>query len=625
MTEHIKNTLTLSFENILDHSGYLSLNFEISNNEIFYLPENEKKKVSPLKFENDILFKKILQYSNYGLKNKKTTSFDVINWQKSSSISARYDSYEFSVLQEKTHLKLTKLKETHPRNLALKQDAAILEYIDDVILVTEAEPINGIGPRIIYMNQAFEKMSGYTLAEVFGKTPRIFQGENTADADREKIRNALTRWEPITIDIVNYTKNKKEFNVELIINPRKDETGWYTHWVSVQRDVTARKKIESQLEHQSKLALIGEIAAGVGHEINNPLAIIKGLLEMTQSSLKDLGINDEKIKMNFEYMNQASERIANITKGLRAFSRVNINKSDYFCAYDMLKETVDMLHDVYKKEGVDLKFSSNHKKLSLFGNRGRLQQAITNLITNAKDASDGEVTRLIHVKAYVASNNVLITIEDNGRGIPDFIKDKMFQPFFTTKDVNKGTGIGLSMTRAIVEEHNGNISFKSEIGRGTEFTISIPIVSEKNLVTEEVKVEEVKIVENDSKLKLLVVDDEIHLHEIYYFYFSKMGFDVELVENGKSALELIKSKHFDLIISDVSMPVMDGVALFKELEESNMLQTSKFMFITGEAGYECERLKDIIHKVDYVLEKPFKPDVFITKMHQIFPDRFKKT
>jgi PAS domain S-box-containing protein len=343
-----QNTLLASqrtFESLAEHYQEQNLVFEISANEVFHLPDvAPKEKIAPLKFENDATLKRIIFYSNFAVHNNKTVSFDVINWVNSTSNSARYDTYEFTPRQERTLLKLTRFQESHPRNLALMQNAAILDYIDDVILVTEAEPVDEIGPRIIYVNQAFEKMSGYSLSEIFGKTPRIFQGEKTADTDRKKIREALKKWDPITIELVNYTKSKREFDVELIINPRKDEVGWYTHWVSVQRDVTIRKETQRHLEHHSKLALIGEIAAGVGHEINNPIAIIKGLLDMTLSSLKKQGVDDEKIIFNFERMNRASDRITNIAKGLRSFARFDSDESDYFCVYDMIMQNKGLIH-----------------------------------------------------------------------------------------------------------------------------------------------------------------------------------------------------------------------------------------------------------------------------------------
>lgn len=599
--------------------------FEINENEIFYLHTPEaKEKTDPLKFNNEALFKRIIFYSNFAAKNNKTVSFNLIDWEKSSSENAKYETYEFYIKQEIKLLKLKKFQESHPRNLALMQDAPILDYIGDVILVTEAEPIDKPGPRIIYANRAFEKMSGYSFCDIFGKSPRIFQGEQTSTADRKKINEALKKWDSITIDIVNYTKSGSKFNVELDINPRMDEVGWYTHWVSVQRDVSARKETQRQIEHHSKLALIGEIAAGVGHEINNPLAIIKGILEMTQSTLAELGLSDDKINLNFERMNKASDRISKIAKGLRAFARIDTDKSDYFCVSEVIKETVDMLCDIYRKEGVLIDFSSDQKKLIAFGNRGRFQQAITNLIANAKDATEGRESRSIIIKSNVVESNISITIKDNGQGIPTEIRDKLFQPFFTTKEVNKGTGIGLSLVRTIAQEHGGVVSFDSEVGKGTEFRISLPLATDpcEDLDIENKK--EIKSVESKDKLQVLVVEDESDLREIMNFHFSKIGLSVHLAENGKIALEMIKSRTFDLIVSDISMPEMDGKMLFNAIGDLKIVNPPKFMFITGEVGSENEKMKDIINKVDGLLCKPLEIGEFSIKLNDLFPSKFEK-
>jgi CheY-like chemotaxis protein len=290
----------------------------------------------------------------------------------------------------------------------------------------------------------------------------------------------------------------------------------------------------------------------------------------------------------------------------------------------MIKETVDLLCDIYKKEGVVLKFSSAQKKLLVFGNRGRFQQAVTNLISNAKDATEGKEVRLIFIHADLVTDSVLITIKDNGQGIPKTIKEKIFQPFFTTKEVNKGTGIGLSIVSSIIQQHNGIISFESEIGQGTEFTICLPSVSN---VQESLEIEnrgKVKLVDSDVRLQVLVVEDEEDLREIMHFHLSKMGLSVHLAEDGRIALEMIKTQHFDLIISDITMPVMDGITLFNSLGELNLLHPPKFMFITGEVARDNELLRDIIENVDDVLEKPFKPEVWLVKMSALFPTKFRK-
>jgi PAS domain S-box-containing protein len=615
----------MTFEELSVQNQQVDLIFEISGGNVFYPPDQQSlQKLSPLTFEDQNLLRRLVSYSSFAKTKNMKTSFDTIIWEKSTWENVSYQNYEFYDDRDVSKLKISQIQVSTPKKLALFEDAEILEYIDDVILITEADSIGPDGHRIIFANKAFEKMSGFKLSDIFGKNPRIFQGEKTADEDRKKIRDALQRWESITIEILNYTKSNHEIDIELNINPRKDEAGWYTHWVSIQRDVTNRKKTQRLLDHQSKLALIGEMAAGVGHEINNPIAIIKGLLEITVSTLRDLGVNDENVFLNFERMNLASDRITHIAKGLRSYSRLDSDKSDYYCVYDLTRETVDMLCDVYKKENILLKFSSPFNKLTVFGNRGRFQQVMINLISNAKDATEGIDNREIVVMAESNLNNILISVSDNGRGIPDKIKDKIFNPFFTTKEVNRGTGIGLSMVGTIVKEHNGSISFTTEIAKGTTFHISLPPALNINEELEEAKKVEIKISKVEEKFQLLVVEDEEDLRGIMYYFFSKMGISVYLAENGKIALEMIKSTHFDLIISDISMPVMDGVTLFKMLDEFNILHPPKFMFITGGAGRESEKLRDIIDKVDDVLEKPLMPDEFIIKLSKLFPDKFFK-
>ncbi len=241
--------------------------------------------------------------------------------------------------------------------------------------------------------------------------------------------------------------------------------------------------VESQLEHQknltmhnSRLAMIGQLAAGVGHEINNPLQIIMGHLSLAKDQYQKMSNNNPSLDLNprFEKMATALTRIANIVKGLRTFARSDDAQISVFNLSDLIQETVDLLFDIYRKEEVSLIFNGPRREELIEGNRGRIHQVIMNLIANAKDATEDCSDKKIEISLMPNGEFLTIVIADNGKGIPEELRDKIFEPFFTTKDVNKGTGIGLSLVSTIVKEHGGELHLESTPGKGSKFYISLP-------------------------------------------------------------------------------------------------------------------------------------------------------
>jgi PAS domain S-box-containing protein len=253
------------------------------------------------------------------------------------------------------------------------------------------------------------------------------------------------------------------------------------------RDISNRKKLEKNLEeqrkisqHQTKLASIGQLAAGVGHEINNPLAIIKGYLSALESDLKEKLEGELKAQSMIHKIDIATDRISNIVKGLRTFSRSDSILLGDFNFKEAIEETIQLLREIYLKEGVTLLFESeSDKKFTLYGNKGRMEQVILNLLSNAKDATEGQPNRAITLRLKEISGKAILTVEDNGKGIPASVADRIFDPFFTTKDVNKGTGIGLAITSSIIKEHEGDISFTTQKDVGTIFKIELPVTKDK--------------------------------------------------------------------------------------------------------------------------------------------------
>ncbi|MBM4053365.1 MAG: PAS domain S-box protein [Planctomycetes bacterium] len=282
--------------------------------------------------------------------------------------------------------------------------------------------------------------------------------------------------------VYNNSNNKKKF-CNVISSPIFDKEGKVVQVLELIQDVTEKKReeerqknLQQQLIHSDRLISIGRLAAGVAHEINTPLAIISG---MTQGFLeRKKSFNNETIK-EFKTIQKVTKRIEKIVNSLLELSHfegneqprsVNINK--------IIKETVTLVIETFTKKNkkVVLKLSSGLPKIRGFAEQ--LQQVIMNLLINADDATKPGDTVSI-TTSMKNKNTINIAFEDTGIGIPENQISRIFDPFFTNKEVGKGTGLGLSITYGIIKRHNGAISVTSEVGKGTKFDINLPINFEK--------------------------------------------------------------------------------------------------------------------------------------------------
>lgn len=247
----------------------------------------------------------------------------------------------------------------------------------------------------------------------------------------------------------------------------------------VAEEALAKQKTIAQ--HHAKLASIGQLAAGVGHEINNPLAIIAGYLSAIELKYeKEEEAAPEFLSVYLKKINFAVERIAKIVKGLRSFSRMDDHDISDFSPYEAIQESIYLIDEIYKKDGINISLDSRVSEAKMIsGNRGNFQQMLMNLLSNAKDAVLKSQQKNIEIILNETNNILEITIKDSGCGIAQELHEKVFEMFFTTKDVNKGTGIGLSQVHNFVKEMDGFVNIESSASNGTSFLIKLPIQKAK--------------------------------------------------------------------------------------------------------------------------------------------------
>lgn len=379
------------------------------------------------------------------------------------------------------------------------------------------------------------------------------------------------------------------------------------------------KKLAQQIrinQHQAKLASIGTLAAGIGHEINNPLAIMVGNLSLLQMHLKDDNKTNTVTEKHFLKIEKAIDRISGIIKGLRSLSRTDEIQFNEFSLTELLLETEDMIRGIYDREGIDLS-SQVEPGLIFFGNRGRLQQVLLNLLSNAKDSLENRPVKQIHLLCKFINGSIEISVKDTGAGIAPELQSKIFEPFFTTKGVNKGTGIGLALSDSIVKEHGGEILISSQVGNGSLFTVILPAI--KIAKGPPSQTENASVPRTDSPKRfsgtVLIVDDEEDLLEIYKHILEDYGLNVLIAANGLDGFEIFfKHLHqIDLVISDMKMPILDGPGFLSKVK--NTSYQGPFYFVTGGVNMEISNIRD---KVDGVLSKPLKEETIYNLLSKVF-------
>ena len=353
----------------------------------------------------------------------------------------------------------------------------------------------------------------------------------------------------------------------------------------VLREVVERKraeeerlKLERKVQINSRLTSIGEMAAGIAHEINNPLTPILGFADMLLK--RDL---PEDVKDDLQIIRDSARRTADVTRRLLLFARQS-KPMRTLCNINEVVETTLQLRAYYlKTNNIKVITELDLELPQTMADAGQLQQVVLNLIMNAEYSmvhARGGGNLLI--KTEKMGNIICLSVKDDGPGISKENMEKLFTPFFSTKKVGEGTGLGLSTCHGIIAEHNGRIYAESEVGKGATFIVELPIIRQQ-------KEEEAKLSESDTreageavKARILVVDDEPAITQVLKRVLTGEGYEVEITDKAKAALGLIKGGKYALILLDIKLPDMSGIELYQHLDKTAMSLTQRIIFITGD-------------------------------------------
>jgi PAS domain S-box-containing protein len=333
--------------------------------------------------------------------------------------------------------------------------------------------ITDLNGKMIYVNRAFELASGYSKEELLGKNPRIFGSGKMSSAFWDKMWATISSGKVWVGEIENRKKNGEPFYTQLLISPIIDKENNVTGYFAIHRDLTEKKTFEKQLIHSQKMESIGTLAAGIAHEVGNPLASISALVQVAQRSTKE-PLVIEKLAL---VKNQIT-RISKIIRDLVDFSRPSNYELKLTDINKVLIEAIEITKVGTKAKDITFEYELNEMIPYLPLIADQIQQVFLNILLNAVDAiaeKKNNKNEKITIKSDVDNDFVVITFTDTGTGISDENLNKVFEPFFTTKKEGKGTGLGLWVSYGIIKSFQGEIKVSSKLGEGTTFTIKLPI------------------------------------------------------------------------------------------------------------------------------------------------------
>jgi len=473
----------------------------------------------------------------------------------------------------------------HSAEASLRKLSRAVEQAADTVFITDRSGV------IEYVNPAFEALTGYTREEACGQTARILKsGEQSAEMYQDLWRTILSG-NVFRGILANRKKNGDLYYVEESICPVRDAQGEITHFISNGRDLTERMRLEAQLVQAQKMDAIGRLAGGVAHDFNNLLTIITSYSELALDSVPE----HSPLQIKLQEILSAARRAAELTRQLLAFSRKQPQAL-------RVTELNPVIHDIGKTlprligEDIEFNFVPGAGLGRVRIDPVQIEQILMNLAANARDAMpQGGHLRIetsdalldsdyIHTKAAVISPGryALITVTDDGAGIPQEDLPHIFEPFYTTKPQGKGTGLGLATVYGIVKQNKGFVWVYSEPGCGTVFKIYLPCAVEKNRAFE-AEAEGANGLARGSETVLLVEDEEAVRRAMVEF-LRLQGYNVIEARDGVDALEQARDHQakIDLLVTDVVMPNMSGGELAKEL--GHLRPEIKFLFVSGYAG-----------------------------------------
>jgi len=479
-----------------------------------------------------------------------------------------------------------------------------------------------------YFNKAWLEFTGLSLDEALsGRCQRVL---HPAD-----LQTFLETFEPALATQVSFQLETRilRFDGEYRSffttgRPFYAADGSFAGYIGNCVDITERKINEEQLRQVQRMESLGKLSAGIAHEFNNILAVIEGHAEL----LKMKRPTDEPLVKALNSILDASGRAAHLTNSMMAYTQKQLSSPEVVDLSDVVYEMDTFLSNVIRKD-LNLKIELSREDLPVCIDIGQIEQVLMNLVSNGRDAMSSGGTLVVRTGATdqlpagldvtnkcPGGRHVVLTVSDDGCGMSSAIREKMYEPYFTTKDVGKGTGLGLSVAQGIIAQHNGHISCVSEEGRGTIFTIYFPLdESVGNPEAEESMIKEVvarNLPQLRDKRTVLLVDDDEMVRTVVEELLENDGYKVLSAACGDEALDLYEqhASRISLVIIDFNMPQKNGGQVARELRLKQC--DLPVVIMSGDLNVPIDTDSDNGLIVD-TLSKPFQSKTLLAKVKEL--------
>ncbi len=501
--------------------------------------------------------------------------------------------------------------------------ATAIEQASETIVITD------IGGHIQYVNPAFTNLTGYSAEEALGQNPRIVQSGEHDQGFYIEMWATLLRGDTWYGHLTNMKKDGSFFEEEATISPVKDTKGRISNFVAVKRDVSRERLLENQLRQSVKMEAVGTMASGIAHDFNNILAAILGYAEFIQRDVS----KESRVGKNIAEILTAGKRAAELVRQILIFSRQQASDKQALLPNLIVNEALNMLRATLPAT-VTIEDDIDPDCRAILANPTAIHQIVVNLCTNGFQAMAAQkgilqvwlkqqqltVEDIPAGEKIAAGDFVVLTVTDSGCGMDQATMGRIFEPYFSTKEVGRGTGLGLAVIHGLTKDYGGFVQVKSKVNQGSSFSVYFP-------VTEEVVIRPVikKLKKNSEETipvcaRILVVDDELLLVKINEKRLQSMGYDVTSHTDSKKALEAFQNdpEGFDLLVTDQTMPGLTGAELAQAILK--LKPSLPIIMCTGHSDIVSEE-KAIAMGIKKYVFKPVQGDDLLDAVQEVLADQ----
>ncbi len=499
---------------------------------------------------------------------------------------------------------------------------AAIEQSAESVVITD---LNGV---MEYVNPAFERVSGYARAEAVGSSSRILQSGAHDKAFYRDLWTTIVGGGTWRGRLVNRKKDGTLIMEDTSISPVRDLPGVIASYVAVKRDVTAVLAMEAQYLQAQKMEAVGRLAAGVAHDFNNLLSVILSYSAWIARELEP----GHPLHSDIMEIEAAGRRAAALTNQLLAFSRQQVLQPRVFDLSTTVAGLEDMLRRLLGAD-IELGIVTSGGDCSVRADPGQIEQVVMNLVVNARDAmvdggnltlmtghldvtpGDGRATGSVLPGAYVE-----LSVRDTGEGMTAATQARIYEPFFTTKAIGKGTGLGLATVFGIVKQSEGHIAVESAPGKGTTFRVLFPAANPQRPEGEPGAMDRPSNPEAPTLSRgtetILVVDDDESVKRVVVSILRRKGYTVLEAANAGEALLVCEQEDvaIDLLLTDVVLPKMNGRQLAERV--AHLRPSMKVLYMSGYSN-DMVLQKGIIESLVHFLQKPVTPATLCKKVREV--------